>query len=142
MPGTRVREASPAVTMLQSLIVFLRAHRPYSSIPPAQIEFLAKRLQSRYYASGQSVVPDGGLCIVRRGRIELSGDGATVLDAGATLLGQCRGIAATDTLCLELDADGLDALVRQAPALSQALGAAGRRRRATRAGRSSGSRPD
>lgn len=142
MPGTRVRDASPAVTMLQSLIEFLRAHRPYSSIPTAQIEFLAKRLQSRYYASGQPVEPGGGLCIVRRGRIALSGGDDAVLDTGATLPGQCRGIAATDTLCLELDADGFDALGQQAPALAQALGTNGRPRQSVRTSRASGSRTD
>jgi len=121
MPGTRVREPSPAVTMLQPLIEFLCTHPPYSSVPPTQIAFLAKRLQSRYYARGQPVAADGGLCIVRRGRIALSASDATTLEAGATLLGPCQGIAATDTLCLELDADGFDALGRQAPDLARAL---------------------
>jgi signal-transduction protein with cAMP-binding, CBS, and nucleotidyltransferase domain len=124
--------------MLQPLVDFLRDCAPFSALPPPQLEFLAKRLQSRYYASGQTVAPRGGLCVVRRGRITLHDRSGATLGTGAMMHGECRGVAASDTLCLELDAEGLDALRRQAPAVAAALTENGTQRPSNRADRPQG----
>ncbi|MFP4155021.1 MAG: DUF294 nucleotidyltransferase-like domain-containing protein [Halothiobacillaceae bacterium] len=123
---------------LQSMIDFLRRHAPFDQMEPAQLEWLAKRLNQSLYARGAKITdPESGpadrFIIIRQGRVRgESPDTDTSGNAWELAPGECFPIgallgrrpvrtvhrAAEDCLCLELPREDFDTLLRQSPAFS------------------------
>lgn len=64
---------------MDEIAAFLRAYPPFDRLPPAAVELAAANAQIEYFAAAQEILARGGppaqfLYIVRKGRVDLSGD--------------------------------------------------------------------
>jgi Predicted signal-transduction protein containing cAMP-binding and CBS domains len=129
--------------LLAATIEFLRRNHPFSDMESGHLEFLAKRLHTRYCPAGSRIECGdeiGGACllIVKQGIVEIiratrrssrllrPGDSFVIPPSG---LRNSEGdgvehVAGEDTFCLEVDHDALAELARKSDALRDFLTAA------------------
>jgi signal-transduction protein with cAMP-binding, CBS, and nucleotidyltransferase domain len=122
MRGSQHPEHLAASPMLRPTIEFLKACPPFAALPATQLEFLAKRLQPRFYGRGERIGRQAGLCIVKSGRIALYEGDTRECELGPGALftpERGRATAVADSLCLELDTDGTDSLEALLPGFRQ-----------------------
>jgi len=133
VPGRDGTKRTPRT--FDSTIGFLRRHAPFSAMDSAQLDFLAKRLRPSYYPRGSQVRifdEHAGevLLIVRQGLVvanpvsPLPGASPRRLVPGDSFFLEPRSAhptrgsafrAEADTICLELEHEGLKKLLGTSP---------------------------
>lgn len=105
MPQPAPHDESATAPVLRPLVRFLRLHAPFSAMRATHVEFLAKRLQSRYYPAGASIEAATGLRIVKSGQVRVGEAKRHEVGVGGAFTDDA--VAARDSLCLELDREGM-----------------------------------
>lgn len=114
MPEPAAHDESVTPPVLRPLVRFLRLHVPFCAMRAPHVEFLAKRLQSRYYPAGARIEAPAGLRIVKSGQVRVLAAQTNELGVGEVFAG--NAIAARDSLCLELDREGVLGLCNRSEA--------------------------
>ena len=129
-----VENPSSTPSLLAPILDFLGRHAPFDHMGGAQLDFLAKRLEPRYFAPGEVIVaPEGGPAarfhVIKEGRVrgELAGGGEGEEGAWELVAGECFPIGALlsrrpvhmvqraveETICYTLERKDFELLLAQ-----------------------------
>jgi len=122
---------------LQLATEFLHGVPPFSALPPAELEGVARRLEAAYYRQGRTVLlsePPAGIAVIRKGAVRLVDEQGRFLEkrSEGELFGQpawfrgertaYRAEAEEDSLVWHLDQSDFEALCEQHPLLADWFG--------------------